>query len=668
MRISLNWLKRYVDVGLAPPELGARLTMAGFPVPSIEPAGGDHAMEVEVTSNRPDLQCHLGIARETAGLVGAAVRVPDARLSATAASDVIPCRVEARDLCPRYTARVVRGLRVGPSPPWLAALLEAAGQRSVNNVVDVTNFVMLECGQPLHAFDLRKLRGPEIVVRRAAGESLIAIDGTKLVVGEGELAICDAERPIALAGVMGGLDTEVSAATRDVVLETALFAPLAIRAASRAHSIRSEASFRFERFVDPASLEWAADRATALLLEVCGGSSAGPLCSDGDAAAREPSPIALRAARIERVLGVAVGEGEVRSILLSLGFAEIPSREPGVSRWRAPSWRPDVAAEIDLIEEVARRAGFARVPAEVRIPVRPAPKDEDRRALRRLRDSMAGAGLRECCTAPFVGDGRDDVALFSDVPALRVENPMRAEESLLRRSLLGPLLGVARLNRDRGVPAVRLFEIAPVYLRGPAAGRDQEALLVSGVITGGYAEAKGCLDSVFEAMGIGEMTFERGAPLPFRPDRSASVRLEREIVGFLGELGRRSLASFGLESATAVFEFRADVLCEHAVLERAYRPVPRHPAMERDLAWVVDEQVTWAEIASAVRAAAGELLADVRPFDVYRGAQVGAGRKSVALRMHLRAPERTLTGDEADACVRRVLARLAAATGGALRA
>jgi len=660
MKISLNWLKRYVDVACSPQELGEKLTMVGFPVPSIEQVGDDSALDVEVTSNRPDLLSHIGVAREVAGIVGSSVRVPTVQL-APVAEDVLGVRVTAPDLCPRYTARIVRGVTVGPSPAWLVKLLEAAGQRSVNNVVDVTNFVMLECGQPLHAFDLAKLRGPKIVVRRADGESMTAIDGTNLVVGKDELAICDAGRPVALAGVMGGLDSEVTAATRDIVLECALFAPLAIRAASRAHQIRSEAAFRFERFVDPATVEWAADRAAALFVEVCGATSVGAIRSGGPGRRPHRASMRLRAKEVRRVIGIDVPADEVRSIISSLGIQ-------GTSRWTAPSWRPDLTSEIDLIEEVARRAGFERVPAEVRIPVRPAAKDDGRRARNRLRDALVTSGLRECCTAPFVGEGAHDIALVRDVPALSVENPMRAEESLLRRSLLGPLLAVARGNIDRGVPAVRLFEMAPVYLRGATQQVHDEVLLASGVLTGGYADAKGCVEAALEAMGVAAgAVYERGASAPLRRDRSATVRIDGGVIGFVGEIGPRALAKLGIETAVAVFELRADRLAAIGKLETTYRPVPRYPAIERDLALVVGESTEWGTIASAVRAAAGELLASVRPFDIFRGAQIGAGRKSVALRMELRAADRTLTNAEADACVTRVVAELTRATGGALR-
>jgi phenylalanyl-tRNA synthetase beta chain len=599
------------------------------------------------------------MAREVAGLVGSKLRSPSLR-QFPAAADVVPVEVSATDLCPIYTARVVRGVNVGPSPTWLSTLLESVGQRSVNNVVDVTNFVMLDCGQPLHAFDLAKLRGPKIVVRRAEGEWMTAIDGTKLVVGKDELAICDADRPIALAGVMGSLDTEVTTDSRDIVLESAVFAPLAIRAASRSHQIRSEASFRFERFVAPAAVGFASVNAASLFVEWCGATAVG---SAGPGSSSHHKVIALRTSQVRRVFGADVADHEIESILSSLGFVTGFS----AGTWMTPSWRPDVTAEIDLIEEVARRVGFDRVPSEVRIPVRPAVRDDRRRALRRLRDALVAAGLRECCTAPFVGEGPNDIALVRDVPALRVENPMRAEESLLRRSLLGPLLVVARGNRDRGVPAVRLFEIAPVYLRGDTPKTDEEMLLASGVVTGDYFAAKGCVESALTALGIEGATYERGAPAPLRRDRSATVKLGDDVVGFVGELGPRALAKYGLEAVTALFELRADRLAASASMESRYRPVPRHPAIERDLAWIVDESVSWHAIETTAGSAAGEMLASIRPFDVYRGAQAGDGKKSVALRMELRGANRTLTTAEADACVARVVEALAKSTGGRLR-
>ena len=666
MLISLDWLRRYIDVDVEPGQLAHALTMAGFPVVAAEQVGSDLRLDVEITSNRPDLQCHLGIAREVSAMFGGAVRIPETPLPVLAA-DEIAVAVDAPDLCPLYTARVIRGVNVGPSPTWLRRALEAVGQRSVNNVVDVTNFVLMECGHPLHAFDLKKLRGPRLVARRACGETFVALDGSKLELTADDCAIADGEVPVALGGVMGGLDSEVDESTTEVALECALFAPLAIRAASRRHQIRSESSFRFERFVDPARARWASDRAAALLVECCRATSVGPICAAGPDVAAHQATISLRTAQLERVLGVPIDEAEVRRILSGLGLIEVePSA--GETRWSAPTWRSDLLEEIDLLEEVARVAGFERIPDEVRIPVRPQVMDERARTGRRLRDALVAAGLRECCTAPFVGEGSDDIALVRDVPALRVENPMRADESLLRRSLLGPLLRVVRGNQDRGVPHVRFYETAPVYFRGAGDAGPEELHLTGIVVSGGYADVKGPVDAVLDALGVRDaVTFDRGAPAPLRADRSATLRIGGDVVGHVGELGRRAQKDFAIERPVAVAELRSDVLLAHAQLECPYRRISRFPAVERDLAFVLADRVCWQDVERVVRRAAGELLTALRPFDVFRGEQLGAGVKSLALRMELRSPARTLTGDEADQCVSAIVAAVGAELGGALR-
>lgn len=668
MKISLNWLARYVDAPLDADGVAERVTLAGFPVDHHEPVGADHLLDVEVTWNRPDCQSHVGVAREVAGLAGVALKLPAPALPALS-SDRIDVSVDAPDLCPVYTARVIRGVRVGPSPPWLVELLQTVGQRSVNNVVDITNYVLLECGQPLHAFDLAKLRGPVLGARRAAGETMVAIDGTRLTLGAEDLAIVDAAGPVALAGVMGGLETEVGDATTDIVLECALFAPLAIRETSRRHRIRSESSFRFERFVDGAAMDRASDRAAALLVELAGAEAVGPICRAGPGATEHAAEITLRTAQIARVLGVPVSEEEARGILSSLGMVELTCGDEAATRWRAPSWRPDLVQEIDLVEEVARRVGFDRVPDEVRIPVRPAYPDPQANALRRVRETLAACGLRECCTAPFVGEGAYDQAFLTDRPALRVENPMRAEEALLRRCLLGPLLRVARGNVDRGVTAYRFFEIAHVYLRGETDPATTDMWQLGAVlVTGRYADVKGFLEVLLDALHLeGRTSVERRATAPFDPSASAVVRLDGEVIGHLGELDRTTLRATGLTGPVTALEIRVDRLVQEAQLQREYRPVSRFPGLERDLDVVVEERVTWAALATAVREAAGALLARLEPIDVYRDARIGAGRKSVTLRMELRAPDRTLTGDEAEACVNAVLARIGAAIGGTLR-
>ena len=676
MRVSLHWLRRHADLPDDVAEMAHRLSMAGYVVASVEQvtlaAGPDTVLDVEVTWNRPDLLSHVGLAREIAGLYGLPLRSPEVSVGASV-PDTVPVTVEAGDLCPVYTARVVRGVRVGPSPAWLASLLEAAGQRPVNNVVDVTNWVMLETGQPLHAFDLARLKGPSIVVRRGRGESFTAIDGRKLEVAADDLAICDAGGPVALAGVMGGLDSEVSSTTTDIVLESAVFAPLSVRATSRRHQLRSESSHRFERFVDPAGVVGASDLAAQLFAEVCGATGVGPVTQSGPGAAAHAARIELRTDRVARVLGVAVGESEISDILLSLGLRScepVAAGQAGTTAWSAPTWRPDLREEIDLIEEVGRRIGFDRIPDRTVLGVRPRVVDPALEVRRRVRAVLVRQGLRECISAPFVGDGPLDVALLTDRPSLRVMNPMRADEDRLRRSLVGPLLATVRRNQERGTPAVRLFETAPVYVAGDAPGTADERLLAAGAVSGDYADAKGCVEAVLAALGMERVAeYSAGAPRPLRPDRSATIRLPGcdHASGVIGELSPRTAQRYGLTGPTAVFELRLDDLAAAARLESSYEPISRYPAIQRDLAWVVSDAVPWSRIEAAAWSAGAPLVQAVSFLSEFRSEQVGAGQKSVAFRMELRAADRTLTSDEAETCVRGVVDRLASETGGVLR-
>ena len=673
MRVSLKWIRRHADLPGGVRELADRLTMAGYVVASTErvetPGGADDVLDVEVTYNRPDLLSHIGVARELAGVVGSVLRIPESAVPPECAiADEVPVEVQAGELCPVYTARVVRGVRVGPSPVWLASALEAVGQRSVNNVVDVTNYVMLEQGQPLHAFDLGKLRGPRIVVRPGRDEKVTAIDGKQLDVRADDLAICDAAGPVALAGVMGGLHTEVGTGTRDVLLESAVFAPLSIRATSRRHNLRSESSYRYERFVDPTGVRNASDRAARLFVDVCGATGVGPIVAGGPGSSAHAATIVLRTDRVAHVLGLDVHVDEIRSILASLGLREGQGAPTGATTWAVPSWRPDLVAEIDLIEEVGRRAGFERVPERNALAIRPRIVDRELDTRRRIREALVRHGLRECVSAPFVSAGLQDVALVVARPALRVVNPMRADENLLRRSLVGQLLATARRNADRGVASVRLFEAAPVYVAGPAEGSTDEIRLVAGVVSGDYSVAKGCVDALLAALGLdGSADFVRGAGKPLRGDRSATVRLDRTEAGVIGELSVNGAQRFGITGPLAIFELRTDVLTRAAPIGRPCVPVSRFPAIERDLAWVVPDGVEWRRIEAAARSAGAPLVSAVRFLSEFRGPTVGPGAKSVAFRVELRANDRTLTSDEADDCTRRIVARLTADTGGAIR-
>jgi phenylalanyl-tRNA synthetase beta chain len=693
VRVLLSWLEDYIEFTGKPGELARVLTEVGLPVASIEALPGDRArsgdaiLDVEITSNRGDCLSHLGIAREAAAATGQEYRPVvqpaeprDPTLGVPLASTRVEVQVEAPDLCPAYCARVLTDLDNGqPTPAWIARRLAALGQRLVNPVVDVTNFVLLDRGQPLHAFDRAKLRGGRIVVRRSrAGESIDTIDGRTRKLPAGLLVIADAERPVAVAGVMGGRDTEVGPGTTEVVLESARFSPAAVRASAGALGLATEASARFSRRVDPAEMETSSRRAAALLVDagMCrtalGEVLAGPAAADPARGAE----IRLRVDRLARVLGTGVSVEEAAAVLRSL-HVEVLSKDAKSLVARAPSHRGDLAIEEDLIEEVARVRGYGKIPARISLPVRPVAPRRDERACDAVRSALAAAGWQEALTLPFTAPGLpDDASPWTDRPAVRVENPVREEEPLLRRSLLGPLLRCLERNRSRGVEGVRLFEVGAAFLPAAGAARPEEKRLASGVAEGDYADARGAVEALAETLGLGGRLLPDGAPAdapvrPLDPARTACFRLDGTVVGWAGEVRAEDLAGLGVHREglrAAAFEVDLDALLAVAVLDRPVHPVPVHPAAVRDLAVVLPLAVRWASVETAVREAAGPLLRSVALFDEYRGRGLPEGTRSLAFRLVLGADDRTLRGEEVDGAVAAAVAALEKGLGGKLRA
>ncbi|MFM1903108.1 MAG: Phenylalanine--tRNA ligase beta subunit, partial [Planctomycetota bacterium] len=467
MIISASWLADYVQVSTTTAQLVERLALAGLNHEATTRVGDDEAIELEVTSNRPDCLGHIGVAREVAVLLGRPLSVPDPRpleAGPPAAADVTVA-IESPEICPFYSARVIRGVRVGPSPGWLVERLATLGVASVNNVVDVTNYVMLETGQPLHAFDLAKLRGGRIVVRRAReGEPFTAINHKTYSLDERMCVIADDERPVALAGVMGGADSEISATTGDVLIESAQFAPLPVRVAARSLVLASGSSYRFERGPDPAMVDWASRRAAALILELAGGVLDQGVVTAGKLASA-PALIPLADERVGEVLGVEVPVERQRTILLALGFK--PDPEKG-HRWQAPSWRRDCFREIDLVEEIARIEGYERVPENVAITARPVELSARERTIRRAGELLVGHGFCEAMTRSVV-----DASLSALASPWAAAEPLVISPALvrgadqLRRSLLPSLLEARGGNVAVGVTDADLFEIARGYLARP---------------------------------------------------------------------------------------------------------------------------------------------------------------------------------------------------------
>ena len=670
MNISLKWLKEYVPTDLGVREVAEALTRVGLNVDNItDLAGGDACLLVEVTSNRPDCLGHLGVARELAAALGVRLKLPDVAYeeSSEAVEALTKVEIEDLDLCPLYTARIIKGVKVGPSPAWMAAHLEAVGVRPVNNIVDVTNYVMMECGQPLHAFDFARLADRRIVVRRAKpGERFVAIDHSEHTLARERLVIADARRAVALAGVMGGVDTEISTSTADVLLEAAVFDPLSIRNTARTLAMMSESSYRFERRVDPATTDWASRRACQLIAQVAGGRVARGVAAVGKPLP-QPRELTLRVARIEAILGLAIPCETAADILRRLDCEVLEATSERI-RVRTPSWRPDLQREADLIEEVARHHGYEKIPVskEVRLAYAPRTKAEQVREV--VSQVLTGAGYFEAVTFTFTS--RDHAVRMRPREVTAEPLMCRGTPLALRESLLAGVVESLRVNQSAGEEHARLFEIAKRFV--PIEGQElpQETACLALASHDDFEGVRGVVEAVFDALQLaGRVKFVATDRYPdLDPGAAAEIRLDGHPVGMIGRTTPDAAKAFDLDEPPLVAEINYERLIEAADLRPQFRPLPQFPAILRDLAIVVDEAATWEKIAAAVAAAGIKELESVQPLSVYRGKQIPEGKKSVALRVTLRSPGGTLTHEQADQMQALVLAALKGSLGAELRA
>lgn len=703
MIISTNWLADYVQLQAPTDLLVERLLMSGLNHESTRLVGSDTAIEIEVTSNRPDCLGHIGVAREAAVLFARPLHFPDPQPLQQGGDVASSVAVEilAADLCPFYSARVIRGVRVGPSPAWLIERLQTVGIVSINNIVDITNYVMLECGQPLHVFDLGTIRGGRLIVRRAlAGESFTAINHKTYVLSDQICVIADAQRPLALAGVMGGADSEITANTVDIVIESAQFAPLAVRAAARGLILASASSYRFERGPDPAAVDWASRRVAAMVLASAGGTLDRGVCTAGTLASH-PATIELRFGRVAEVLGIDVAAPRQQEILLSLGFVEQWS-SPEASQWQAPTWRRDVSREIDLVEEIARIEGYDKVPEDTPIAARPVELSRHEKTIRRASEVLVSAGFCEAMTRSVVNEamettqspwnhaGSTDQARatksFAETGPLSVSPALVRGADRLRRTLLPSLLEARAGNMSVGAPHGDLFEIARAYLPGSTPHAPiEEPLLLSLVTEGDFSVAKGLAEAVLAGLGLpseadrcrgaNRITFRRLFLDLFAPGQAAEIVLhavdcEPERIGVVGIIASGIAGRFGLASAVGAMELRLDRL-EFAVgVERSLHKPSEFPAIQRDINLVVDATVPWGNIAEAIRSGAGDLLEECRLLQIWQDAErLGKDKKSVVVSLRLRSTVGTLSSDEANrmvdaivvACGRQVHATLRSA-------
>ena len=693
MKVLYSWLKDFIDVPDGPAEVGRRLSLRGLALESLEPVGAgemppgvapvadDAVLDFDVTANRPDCLSVLGIAREVATVYGLPLRVPgpDApgHLRATpltpADRTTFSVTLDAPDLCPRYVGAAAT-VAVGPSPAWMQRRLQLLGVRPISNLVDITNYVLLETGQPMHAFDHARLAGDAIVVRRArAGETLTTLDGKARALTPSMLLIADAERGAAVGGVMGGLDSEVTATTTRIVFESAWFAPTSVRATRKALGLRSEASMRFERGADPTAQVRAMARACTLLALVGAGTADGTMV-DAVAAPFTPRTIAIASTDIDGLLGMAVPAAEVVRILSALGCT-LADRLAGGWDVTVPGWRPDLVRPQDLVEEVGRHFGFEHLPA-LFPPVHQAPPPSDPRIARDAvaRRSMLAMGFSEAISFAFVEAAAAE-PFAGGQPLVALANPLSETFAVMRPSVLPGVIDAVSHNRRHGRRDVRVFEIATAF--GPAGERRSLAAAWTGAAGGDHwsggrrdvdaFDVAGAVEQLGAAYGVA-FTLDAEAPAYLVAGRAAVVRLADREVGVCGLLDPAIGERRGLPRADA-----SDVYVLELDLDRVaaaappgvvrVTPLPRFPSVVRDVSLLVDDTLSAATVRDTMRRAAPVTLVSLREFDRYQGKGVPAGKVSVSLRLTFRADDRTLTDDEVGAAMTAVLEAARASLG-----
>ncbi len=614
----------------------------GTPLADVLPLA-DTVLELETTPNRPDLLAVYGVAREVAALFDRPLEPWPGSDPGRAGNEQVPVTVEDPAGCPRYIGRLFRDVGVGPSPPWLRARLVAAGMRPISNVVDVTNYVMHALGNPLHAFDQQKLADGRVVVRRARkGETIRTLDGADRRLDERDLVIADAEKPVAIAGIMGSENSEVGESTTEVLLEAANFEPVTILRTSERLGLRTDGSNRWEKGVDPYVAEHAATFATELIVELTGARWLGEI--DVKATLPEPPVIRLRPERASALLGLEVSADQQRDTLVRLGFEVSKRFDVTVPTWRAR----DVTREADLIEEVGR---FRLDEIPFTLPLRRVMfgrLTKEQRLRRLVEETLVGAGLAEAYTSSLVPDDPEP-------NAIRLPEPLSADQAVLRTTLLPSLGAAVERNVDASNDEIALFEVARVYLP-PADPRPRERWRVAGILEGGYGRAKGVVETLHAALKL-EPRFARGEHALLHPGKTA-----RTEAGFVGELHPAQL-----DGGWGAFELDLGDLFGRVPERLAYEDVITYPAVRQDLAFVVPEEVEAGELVDAAREAAGPELREVEIFDVYRGEQVGEGKKSIAFSVAFQSPERTLSDEDAAALRQKIADALAERFGAVLR-
>ncbi|MFH1704159.1 MAG: phenylalanine--tRNA ligase subunit beta [Nitrospirota bacterium] len=687
MRIPFEWLKEFIHIAASPEEVADRLTMIGFEVEALERFEDDTVLEVNVTPNRPDCLSIIGIAKEVAAAYKLPITLPPHDIGEEVPPSDFTVEILNPELCNRYAGRVLKGIRISDSPEWIKNRLEKCGIRSINNIVDITNYVLLEYGHPLHAFDADKIEDRKIKVAapntvKTQSVRIFTLDGIEREISGDTLLIWDAEEPVAIAGVMGGMNTEVGDNTKNIFLESAYFEPFSVRRTSKRLNLISESSYRFERGTDIEFLVKALNRAALLIKEIAGGKIYELI--DTYPVKYVPEPIEIKYEKINRFLGTQLSKEEMLEILISLG---IPAGDKGdFFIVYPPSFRRDIKNDSDVAEEIARSYGYDRIASN--IPRSPLPLVKSNKRIRnilQIRDGIKKLSFTEVINYSFMSPESLDIIAIAETDKRRntlyVKNPLRKEDSLLRTTLIPSLIENFKYNLDRGIKDIRLFEVSIVF-ENIGKPLPLENLRLGGIY---YREKspslwkeniheifiiKGALESIFEELKVKEYSFVPSSEPFLHKGQASDVYVSGSRVGYLGVLGPEIVEKLDIKKhkpEIVLFEIDLDLLMKYIPDSITYTPIPKYPSVERDVAVVVNEDIPASEILSMIRTFPSELIENVSVFDYYKGGNIPEGKKSLAFSITYRSKDRTLTDEEVEKLHSSIVEHILGKTGGELR-
>jgi len=666
MRVSLNWLKDFLEVKGGVDKVQSLLTMIGLEVTSLVNIEDDHVLDIEITPNRPDCLSIIGVARELAAATNKQVKVPHSiskhYMKKGPGRKTVKIEISDKKDCPRYVGCILKKVKVGPSPKWLVSRLNAMGVRSINNIVDITNYVLFETGQPLHAFDVDKLEGRKIIVRNAKkGESIVTIDGVTRELEPSMLVIADAKKPVAIAGIMGGKDTEILNDTKEILLESAYFDPVVVRKAQRKLGLASESSYRFERGVDFAMILSASMRAQELIKDTSGARKVGTVTDVGGEAVKQKE-ISFSPDEIPRVLGIEIDSGKVISLFKRLELSSTKKKKSEITV-KVPYYRRDLEKGIDLIEELARLYGYDKVPAKTPVfTVQKTYEEEKKEKVyleKEAKRILYSLGMNEIVTYTLTSRASIEALGISFDNLVRLRNPLSANQEFMRPCLSSEMLEVASWNLNRKNAYLQLFELNKVYLLDKAKDQIEErlnlCLSMCGTTSGNWKEKpknidffdlKGIVEKFLTSLGIKDYVIEEAESFIFDDIMSTRIKIDGKEVGRFGEVKPDVARKFDIKQKIYLAEISMEDLFKHVNLEKKFAALPKYPSIKRDISMIVDDSVSASSIFAVIREKTKDLVRSIDVFDLYKGQQIAQGKKSLAYTLEYRSDEKTLKDEE----------------------